>query len=450
MRIKTDIKLTIKDIVKVTGAITTLNGDTEISVYATSSKEVFSGELFIALDGERTSGALYIDEASCRGAITLSNDLRADICVKDTTLALLSIAALYKSKLKELKHTVAVTGSVGKTTTKNMLSEFLANLFKVHATEGNFNNYLGVFFTVLTAPRDTEVLIVEMGMNHSGEISPISRAIEPDTAIITNIGSAHIGNLGSRENIARAKLEICDGLCGKLIIPEGEPLLSNIESRVTVSPNGHPADYSIKINKETADGTNFDIISSSFTAKDLFISEVGESITSALIFTVATLDILGISAEKIIAGISEYSGGFSRGKYIQIGRYLVYDDTYSSSYEAVINDMKILSLSEMKKSCVLGDMLELGDMSSKLHRKIGEAAAKYGFDKLFAFGTYADEIATGALLGGLSEENIFINRDLEKPYLTAAQIMDFCDEGEVILVKASNKVHAERIYDFLN
>ena len=171
---------------------------------------------------------------------------------------------------------------------------------------------------------------------------------------------------------------------------------------------------------------------------------------SALIISVATLDILGISEEKIIKRIADIQKSYLRGRYLKFGELLIYDDTYSASFEAVINGMKMLSHTEKKKSCVLGDMLELGEMSAELHRKIGEAAVEYGFDKIFAFGKYALNIKEGAVLRGLDEEKIFINLELDKPYITTAQIMKFCDAGELIMVKASHSVHAERIYDYLN
>ncbi len=451
MRIKHDIQLTIKDIISATGGKTKLPHDTPISAFVTSSKEALPGDLFIALDGERTSGVNYIGDATSKGAYTISSDSSADICVCDIRYALLEIAGAYKKKLKSLRHTVAVTGSVGKTTTKNMLSDFIGSFYKVHATEGNYNNYLGVFHTVLTAPRDTEALICEIGMNHRGEISPISRVLSPNVAVITNIGTAHIGNLGSRLEIANAKLEICDGMSrGALIIPCDEPLLSGRKNSVSFSIDNTPADYRIATIAENALGTSFDIFTRKFKADGLFIKESGRHILSALIISVAALDILGISEGKIIKRISDIKESYLRGRFLNFGEFEIFDDTYSSSFEAVINGMNLLSLFDRKKSCVLGDMLELGDMAPELHVEIGKAAVKYGFNKVFAFGKYANFIKEGAVSEGLPEDKIFINSELDKPYITAAQIMNFCDCGELIMVKASHGIHAERIYDFLN
>ena len=450
MRIKPDFELTIEDIALATGGKTALPRSTPFLAFATSSKDALPGDLFIALDGERTTGRNYIGDATARGAYTLSEDKSADICVCDVRLALLDIVKAYKKRLKSLRHTVAVTGSVGKTTTKNMLSDFLGSFFKAHATEGNYNNYLGVFHTVMTAPRDTEALVCEIGMNHSGEISPISRALSPDVAVITNVGTAHIGNLGSRKKIAEAKLEICEGLGdGVLIIPFGETLLSGARNSLSFSIDESGADYSIVTKEENKLGVRLDIFTKSFTAKDLFVSECGRHILSALIISVAVLNILGISEKNITERISDIKKSYRRGRYLKLGELEIYDDTYSSSYEAVISCMRTLSLTERKRSCVLGDMLELGDMAAGLHREIGFAAVKYGFNKVFAFGKYADFIKEGAILGGLKEENIFVNTYLDKPYITASEIKKNCEAGEIVLVKASHNTHAERIYEFL-
>ena len=156
MRIKPDFELTIEDIELATGGKTALPKKAPISAFVTSSREALPGDLFIALDGQSVSGSSYIGDATARGAYTLSKDKSADICVPDVALALLDIVRYYKKLFRSLKHTIALTGSVGKTTTKNMLSDFLSGFFKVHANEGNYNNYLGVFHTVMTAPFDTE------------------------------------------------------------------------------------------------------------------------------------------------------------------------------------------------------------------------------------------------------------------------------------------------------
>ncbi len=447
MRIKPDLQLTIKDIITVTGAQNTLLSDAPISAFVTSSKEALPSDLFIALDGENRSGAEFISEAKSRGAYTLSSDSSADICVSDVKTAVLEIARLYKEKLPCLRHTVAICGSVGKTTTKNMLTDLSGNFFKAHATFGNYNNYLGVFHTVLTAKKDTELLICEVGMNHRGEISPISRAISPSVAAITNIGTAHIGNLGSRREIANAKLEICDGMeGGTLIIPCDEPLLTEGRNATTFSVEGDTADYSILRNENGS----FDIITGSFSLKGVNLWECERHILSSLIISVAVLDTLGASGDDILRAISENHKSYTRGKYIKVGPYEIFDDAYSSSLEAAINDMRMLDARHRKKCCVLGDMLELGDKSRELHEKIGEAAVRYNFNKIFAFGKYAEYIRVGALLAGLSEDKIFVNTDLGKPEITAGQILNFCESCELIMVKASNAVHAERIYDFLS
>lgn len=451
MRIKIELPLTLKEIADILNTSLKVP-DCQICAITTFSELAQENDLFIALKGENTDGDYYSENARKRGAYILShNEKNADIKAENTLLAILKIAEHYKSKLQNLKHTIAITGSVGKTTTKNILSSMLSPHFKVHSTEGNYNNILGLSYTLLSAPKDTEVLVCEVGMNHFGEIKLLSEALAPDISVITNIGTAHIGNLGSRENIAKAKLEIISGMRGgTLIIPKDEPLLHTSFNTKTFSASKNSADYNIIPREINQSGIYFDIFTKKFIAQGQFTSHNGKHIMNSAIISIAVLDLLGIEKTGILNSLSEIESAKLRGKFINIGNYLVYDDTYSSSAEAVLNVMEMLSIhTERKRVCVLGDMLELGEKSEKLHEKIGIYAKHYNFDKVFTFGNFSNFIKSGAILAGMNEENIFSNYDLSSPRVTAEQIKNNTVGNELILIKASHSIHAERIIEHL-
>lgn len=423
-----------------------------ITAITTNSKEVCAGDLFIALTGDNSSGEDYIQDAKKQGAYILSSrDQGADIKVKDTTLALLKIASYYKSKLGKLKKTIAITGSVGKTTTKNVLAKMLSSKYKTHATEANYNNFIGMSYTLLSAPADTEIIVAEIGMNHLGEISLLSRILKPDIAIITNIGTSHIGNLGSRELIAKAKLEIVDGMATiNLIVPYEEKLLKNTYKVHTVSVQNPDADCYLQIIDQTSLSTSFSIHSQYTNIENLKIFIPGKPVLNALILSVKAMELIGIDKSDIANSLEFINTDCVRGKIIKINDFFAYDDTYSSSAEAVLSDFELLSLYKDKpRSCVLGDMLELGDETENLHKKIGRAVFEHDFRNLYAIGNFAPLIASGAIDAGMNQENIFINTDLNAIDITAAQIMINHVENELILFKASHNIHAERIIQLL-
>ena len=426
--------------------------DRVIRRIVTSSREASPDSLFIALDGVTSCGDDYLDEARARGALTLSQKrLDADIRVKSTEEAFLSIAALYKSKLRSLMHTVAITGSVGKTTAKNILSKMLSSLLCTHATEGNYNNYIGCSHTVLTAPINTEALILEIGMNHAGEISRISRAMRPTLSVITGIGKAHIGNLGSAEATVRAKLEILDGMDeGYLILPYGEERLSGARRKYTFSISSSRADCYIEPIEITENGSVFNLHTSNFSADGISVSLVGEHILNAVAIGASVIELLGFGKDAVLTALREVSTAEVRGVLRKIGGYTVLDDTYSASPEAMLAMLKRASMISGTKSAVLGDMLELGDEAPSLHELVGAEAARLGFSRLFAFGKFAEHYANGALKGGMSHESVFVNEDTSAPEATARQILSSCRKGELLLVKASHNIKADRIIDGLD
>lgn len=450
MIITPEISLTLDDISGAIISVKNYSKNKVVNRIITNSIEAIEGDLFIAIDGEHESGESYTEDARARGAYILaSRDINADIIVNDTKAAILSLTAYYKSLLKDLKHTVAITGSVGKTTTKNIVASMLKKCFVVHKTYENYNNFLGVFHTVMSSPIDTEVLVCEVGMNHLGEISEISKSITPTVAIITNIGTTHIGNLGTREMIAKTKLEITDGMDkDNLYCDFDEELLKGYVETQGVSFYNSDAFVRILVKSIQSGGVLFDIVGKDFLFENNTLPSPARHILSAIAYGVCVMKHIGIVNEEISRSIAYVCEGYTDKKFKKAGGYIVYDDTYSSSLEAVRADFEMLSFFP-KKCCLLGDMLELGEETERLHTEVGSLAHKYGFCPLYAYGVYAPFIANGARAAGMNDNKIFINTNPLDPEASAKQILNSTDGDELILLKASHRLYAGEVLEHM-
>ena len=450
MRIKTAIPITLGWIKETLG--TAKNDDDQrirIRAICTDSREIKKGDLFIGIRGESYDGSDFISDVKKISATTIgSENSTADIKVEDTTEALLSIAAAYK-RLLTIKKTIAITGSVGKSTTKDLLASLLRYKFKVHSTEGNLNNEIGVPFTVLSAPRDTEILVIEAGMNHLGELKRISRCIEPDLSVITKIGTAHIGNLGSRERIAEAKLEILYGMSEpRAIVPYGEPLLTEVLKKCeTVSLTDNDADFSFSKSNAENDIFYFKCAHNTYELSISGLNDANFHTEKCLGFALAAAIRTNMTPSEIQRALNEVD--FSRfSKEIKIKDLTIVNDSYNSSPEAIIAALDFLKKDTSRKSALIGDMLELGDFSADMHFEVGVHAAGSSLENLYILGEYSKYVYDGAIAGGFDKNRIFINEDPEKPEITAKDILTH-SSNEKILFKASRKMRLERIVDIL-
>ena len=452
MRIELAIPQDFLDLLSAVGGIYYGNITTpSIKAISTNSKECKEGDVFFAIAGRSFDGNMYIQEAIDKGAIPVGTNVRRfGIKVNSGSSALLSFASFYKDRLPQLKHTFAITGSVGKTSTKEMLKMLSSVRYKTHATWENFNNDIGLSYTILSASADTEILIAELGMNNAGEISELSKALKPDSAVITKIGSAHIGNLGSIENIALAKLEIIHGLCGNLTIPCGEPLLQ------TDYPN---------ISHFSSSGLmgNVSIIKNSFGQTELYINgsleyifdfhSYADHLRHCLAAAICSSMNIGLTISDMIKGINAISESSFRHRIVQSKRgFFILDDSYNASYESVLASISmLLKLDEKgRKSILLGDILELGSMSHDIHFKIGQMIGKES-DIIFLFliGNEAKYIIDGAIDAGFEKRRIFYNPDTKSPEITASQICRNLTTDDMILAKASHKTNVKRIIDLI-
>jgi len=418
-----------------------------LNAITTDSRSCEKNDLLDAIKGEKFNGADFINEARKKHAFVVSEAANADFCVGSSQEALLKIAADYKELISP-RYTIAITGSTGKTTTKDFTHALLSSVLRTHKTAGNYNNILGVSHTILTAPPKADALICEFGMNHIGEIDVLSRHIKPDISIITNIGTAHIGNLGSREMIAKAKLEIQNGMTdGKTVVLKNEPLLSTVRNPYFISSEEETSDLFFKIITKNEFGSEIFIKTRSFeqTFKTHLTSE---HTLNSLLFAIAVCEIIGVQVEYIAKGLEGITENILRQRFINESGYEIYDDSYNSSPEAVIANLKMLRERKAEFSALIGDMLELGEKSNALHYYVGSECAKHSLKNLYAFGKYADELARGAIENGMSPKNVFVNRDASNPELSARQIKESY-AGETLLVKASHSINAHRIIELL-
>ena len=437
-------------------------GEVSVRYICTDSREADAETAFVALRGERVDGHDYIEYAiknGCRCVICehrnealVASDTTA-IVVNDTGLALSKLANNYKSYLH--CKTVAITGSVGKTTTKDLVASVLSVEKRVAKTAGNHNSIVGMPLSMVSVPTDSEWAVLEMGMSGFGEIERLSIVAEPDIAIITNIGSSHLEMMGSRENICRAKLEILSGLKenGTLILSADEPLLAQISGKSYhtqyVSILSEKADFYAKnIRVETAK-TVFDIVHGGQTVKDLSINILGRHNVYAALYAFAVATLAGIGEEQIRQGLAAYTPNGMRQHIYQMGRITVIEDCYNASPESMICALDVLEeyckRTQQRSIAVLGDMLELGNESPTLHRSVGAYLAKKGIDRLFTVGRGANQIAIGARQGGMTGDHIHQNTCIDKPEDTAKALLKELQAGDVVLFKASRSVGAEKI-----
>lgn len=451
MRIKLQIPFTTEELCSILDTKNTASGFQKIEYITTDSRICYKGDAFIALSGERYDGRDFCRDAAAKGALCIS-DTEGDstLLVENTRRALLKIARAYKNKLPKLKYTVGITGSVGKSTTKEFLREILKSRYTVHATEGNYNNHIGVPITVLSADKDTEVLVLEMGMNAKGEISELSRCVNPDIGIITSIGTAHIGRLNNRAGIVSAKLEILDGMRGgKLLVPYAEPLLSDVTAD-RVGINTSMADVCLNISSTEKDTTRGSIMaygdSFNFT-----VGVCGEHLMSDLAFAICASLNLNLSKKEITFGINRISANNIRQKVLEYKNFTIIDDSYNASLESLTAAfVGFEKYKDRVRSALLSDVLELGVHADSIHYEIGVSAARCGFDKLYLFGEFAERIKEGAVDSGMREGNIIIKSDAENICEYTGRVFEKIEMREVILAKASHATDMKTVLKMLD
>lgn len=457
-----DSGITIEMLAK--SACGTISGtsDNRLTAFGISidSRTTKKADAFIALRGDKFDGHNFIDAAIKAGAIFAVVERIPEGCtipcvvVEDTRRALGKIAHAYKQLFRTIS--VAVTGSVGKTTTKQFIYSVLDTKYKTNETKGNYNNEIGLPLTLLGLTAVHKALVVEMGMNHRGEISELSKMVEPDISVITGIGTAHMENLGSRENIRDAKMEILDGMKpgGILILNGDDPLLRDVNTdgvcKIYVGIENSDCVYSAENIRMFAEHMLFDIrLHDGEIMNNVRINVIGRhNIYNALVACVCGI-LLGIPEEKIRYGLLNFSPAEMRQHIEEKNGITIIEDCYNANPESMSAGLDVLCHTAGKKKlrsvAVLGDMLELGHVSKEAHFDIGNEAARRGVKRLITFGKAARDIAEGALAAGMKKENITIIEDTENAEKAADIIKSIIGKGDAVLFKASRAMELERV-----
>ena len=430
----------------------------------TDSREADNTSMFVAIRGERVDGHSYISnvvKAGCRCVIAerVPLDVKgiAVIIVEDSIRAIRDIAEYIKAQV-DVK-TVAVTGSVGKTTTKEFLSAVLDRKFNLYKTEGNFNSTIGMPMSMLELSQRNDAAVFEMGMSGLGEIEFMSEAAKPDVAVITNIGSSHLEMLGSRENICRAKMEITAGLKdgGTLFLNGDEPLLQGHESdRYNVLYFGmknEECDYFASNIRNTESGLSFDMRTPVGEFKNIEINLVGaHNVYNAMVAFSTGLK-MNMDEAEIREGLLSYRAAKMRQNIYNVGKITVIEDCYNASPESMNAAINVLGDTAKAKGgrmiALLGDMRELGTTTDSLHAGVGSYLAEKKADFLFTYGELSSKnLADGALNNGMTEKQIFRNPETNAEAV-GKKILSILKDGDVLLVKASRGIAAENVLNYV-
>lgn len=415
----------------------------------TDSREIKPGELFVALRGEKFDGHDFLEQAFQQGAsAALSEEPCRDhpvVLVADTKRALGELARGYREKCGFF--VIGITGSVGKTTTKEMIASICATTRKTTKTTQNRNNSIGVPLTILSVPEDHEVAVLEMGMNHFNEMSYLTSIARPDVAVITNIGTMHIEHLGSREGILQAKLEILEGLRknGRTVFNGDEPLLWNLKEINRVRPlyfgiENNECDVVAMDIQEEDGGSNFRVkgMNAEF---EVYIPVTGRHYIYDALAAITVGLLQGIAPVKIQRALGAYQNPGMRQRIYEEKGYTIIDDCYNAGPESMEAALNVLGnkKTEGKRIAVLGDMLELGACSQSEHYRIGRLAVSKA-DMVFACGSYADRVVAGAVTGGMSPKRAAYFGTHEELINT---VKHYAKPGDVLLFKGSRGMRME-------
>lgn len=386
MKLKTILKITNGKI------INNVDAKEKIRKIQIDSRKVKKNDLFIAIVGKNKDGHDYINDAIKAGAnaIICEKNINIEtnipiIKVPSTINALGSLALANRIKNKNIP-LIAITGSCGKTTTKELISLILSKKYNVLKNEGSLNNHLGLPMTLLDLNDKYDVAVLEMGMNHENEISYLSNIALPNYGIITNIGSSHIGNLGSKKNILKAKMEITDGISNGILIVNGEDkYLKKVKYKNIIKVKNDAYDLSYEFSQTTF---KLNIDNKEYSIK---FNVPGKHLIMDVLLAIKVGLLFNVEVEDIISSIDEYRAVNGRLNIILKDELTIIDDAYNSSFESLMGSLSLLN-KKTHNIVILGDILELGDKSYKIHKKINKKIKKIPIEHLLLIGEYTKVI----------------------------------------------------------
>ena len=407
------------------------------------------GQLFLALQGQR-DGHDFIPDAMERGAAAVLCSRRVGeypaIYVEDPRIALGQIA---REELKRIgARVVGITGSVGKSTTKEMIAAVLSSTYRVSKTPANHNNDIGMPMALLDMPEDTEVAVLEMGMNHFREIAYLSCIAHPDVAVIVNIGTTHMEFLGSQEGIRQAKLEITEGMAptGMLLLNGDDNMLRHLdrEPQQRITYFGQSEGCAVRALEvcQQEKQLQFQVEAGKLSAQvrmelegEHFVNDALAAIAVGLKFTVPM--------DRIVKSLGQFQNLAGRQEIFEAKGFTIIKDCYNAGPESMAAALGVLGNRPGRHIAVLGDMLELGDCAQAEHYKIGRIAVEKA-DLVFAYGHHARRIIDGTITGGMPQTR---GRSYQDPDKLVADLKAAAKKGDVILFKASRGMHLEKILD---
>lgn len=415
----------------------------------TDTRKIQPGSLFVCLRGERFDGHSFASQAAQSGAAALLVDHPVDadvpqLVVTDTGKALLQLAGWYRRRFQ--LPVVGLTGSVGKTTTKEFIALVLGAKYNTLKTQGNLNNEIGVPQMLFRLEDSHTAAVIEMGMNHFGEISRLTRAVAPTVGLITNIGVSHIENLGSRAGILQAKLEILEGMApdAPLIVNMDNDMLRTVKlgnrPLLTFAIDDQSADFTATDIAEQGSTTTFTVHHSTFT-QPVTIPTVGIHNVYNALAAMAVGYVTGVDPVAAAAALANYVPAGMRQNLVQVGGVQVIEDCYNASPDSMRAALQTLGkLPVHRRYAVLGAMLELGDYAKEAHTQVGKMAAENGIDGVLAYGADAAYIVEAAKQAGLENARLFDTKEA-----LAQSLAQQVQPGDGVLFKGSRGMHLEDV-----
>ena len=440
------MKLTVKKILEITkGQLITGDENLEIESYSKDTRTIKKNDCYIGIIGETFDGNLFWEDAKEKGACAClldsfegkieEKDPFTIILVSDTIAAIQALA--HYVRIESHAKVVAITGSAGKTSTKDMIASVLEEKYKILKTPGNLNGQIGLPLNIL-AYKDEPVWVLEMGMNDFGQLKELSSIASPDVAVITNIGTAHIGILGSRENILKAKLEILKGMNdrGVLVLNGDNDLLKTVKTDLKQVTFGLESGNDIVATDIKMDGEK---TICKIENNEIEIPVMGEVFVYNALAAYAVGKLFSLTPEEIKNGIASFQMSNNRMNTIKTTKFTIINDTYNANPDSVKSAIKTLGTFKNRKVAILGDMLELGENEIKYHQEIGEFCNEK-IDVLITIGVLSKN-----MFDKFTKEKYFFKTNEE----AETKLKDILKQDDVILVKASHSMKLDTIVNFL-
>ena len=413
------------------------------------SRQIEPGYIFVATKGERVDGHQFIPDVFAKGAMAVicevlpEEDLGPCILVKDSFMALKQAAAFYRQQLNI--RVVGITGSVGKTSTKEFVASVLSEKYKVHKTAGNYNNEVGLPLTIFGIQEDDQIAVLEMGINTFGEMHRLSEVAKPDICVMTNIGQCHLENLIDRDGILRAKSEIFDFMNpkGTVVVNGDDDKLATIhevygKAPVTFGMNKQNAIWADHIENRGLLGSCADIHMGDEVVHAIIPLPGEHMIYNAMAAAAVALQ-FGMSKEEIAAGISHVEAVAGRSHLVEAGDKVIIDDCYNANPVSMKAAIDLLATAPGRKVAILGDMFELGENEKAMHGEVGEYAAEKGIDLILCVGELSEAMYQEAVGSGGNAKYYETREALE------AVLNEILQQGDTVLVKASHSMAFENL-----